>query len=148
MSQLTIQLIVSALIVLAVLWFMWRLPRSGDKYFSWAPPLAFISAWMGLLGLVLSVVVRWLRYPDTWVALLFLMIDPIAIGTGTLVLWVYRGHDSAVQTIAMQHIQARVGIALGILAVAAGVHLCDDPQNHHDSDRNPRNLNAEAGSLQ
>ena len=120
MAQLPIQLIISALIVLGVLWFMWRLPRSGDKFFAWAPPLAFASPWAGLLGLVLSILLRWLPYPDRWLVLIFLVLDPVSIATGTLVLWIYRGHDAGPETITMQRLQARVGIILGLLAVAAG----------------------------
>jgi len=119
--QLTIQLIVSALIVLAVLWFMWRLPREGERFFAWAPPLAIISAWGGLIGLIYSALLWVLPFPDRWLVLVFLILDPMAIGAGTLVLWIYRGHEVKSEiTIDAQLVQARVGIFLGIVAVAIG----------------------------
>lgn len=120
MTELSLQLVVSALIVLGVLWFMWRLPRRGEPLFPWAPPLAIISVWGGLLALAGSALLWLLPYPDRWVVLLFLILDPAAIATGTLVLWIYRGHEGTWETIALQRLQARVGIALGLLAVAVG----------------------------
>ena len=119
-TQLTVQLLVSALIVIAVLWFMWRLPRDGERFFAWAPPLALISAWGGLVGLIYSGLLWVLPFPDRWLVLVFLILDPMAIGAGTLVLWIYRGHEATSDTIDAQALQARVGIGLGLVAVAIG----------------------------
>jgi len=116
----TTQVIASAFIVLAVLWWMWRLPRKGATYDAWAAPLALGSAWAGLLGLVLSLLLWLVPFPDALVVALFLVIDPIAIGTGTLVFWIYRGLLLSEEEIDMQRVQAKVGLVLGIAAVAIG----------------------------
>jgi len=108
------------LLVIAVFYWMWRLPTTGERYFGWAPPLALGSVWLGLAALVLSLLLWVLPYPDRWVALTFLVLDPGAIGTGALVLWIYRGHEDEEGTIALQRTQAKVGITLGSLAVVAG----------------------------
>lgn len=118
--MLNIQLIASAALVAAVLLFMWRLPRRGEAFFGWAPPLALLSAWVGLAALIGTIVLWFLESPDTWLATLFLLLDPCAIATGVLVLWIYRGYDEDSETVAFQLTQARVGISLGMLAVIIG----------------------------
>jgi len=122
--RLTFQVVVSVLIVLAVLWWMWRLPRRDGAWFGWAPPLALVSAWSGMIGLILSLLLWILPYPDSWLVLVFLVLDPAAIGAGTLVRWIYRDYetfdDAEARTVDMQRIQANVGIMLGIAAVALG----------------------------
>lgn len=118
--RLTIQLIASAALVLAVLFFMWRMPKTGERFFAWAPPLALLSAWGGLAALVGSGLLWVLPSPDAWVTLLFLVLDPLAITCGILVMWIYRGHEEQQETIRAQQTQARVGIALGLAAVVVG----------------------------
>ncbi|MEE9212098.1 MAG: hypothetical protein V3U29_05535 [Phycisphaeraceae bacterium] len=118
--RLTIQVVASAALVMAVLWGMWRLPRRGEALFDWAPPMALISPWAGVLALVTSVLLWVLPYPDRWVSLTFLLLDPGAIATGVLVLWIYRGRVHTSPTIDSQCLQAKVGIALGMLAIVAG----------------------------
>ncbi len=99
---ITLQVVVSALIVAAVLWWMWRLPRRDDAMFAWAPPLALLSAWCGVLSLIGSACLWVVPYPDNWITILFLLLDPAAIASGTLVLWIYRGGDRAAATIQLQ----------------------------------------------
>lgn len=118
--MLTLQVVASALLVVAVFWYMWRLPLTGDRYFGWAPPLALLSAWLGLAAVVVSGLLWVLPYPDRWVAATFLVLDPGAIGTGMLVLWIYRGQSGGEPTIAIQSVQAKVGITLGVIAVVIG----------------------------
>lgn len=118
--MLAIQLLISALIILGVLWFMWKLPRRGEALFGWAPPLALLSAWLGLAGVATSLLLWLLPTPDRWIAVVFLLLDPAALAAGILVLWIYRGMDSHTEAVAMQRIQAKVGIGLGLLAVAIG----------------------------
>ena len=117
--MLIIQLVVSTLIVAAVLWFMWRLPKS-EALFGWAPPMALVSAWAGLIAAIVSALLWVLPYPDRWVALTFLLLDPAAIACGVLVLWIYRGHDDEGHTIVLQRLQANIGIVLGLIAVTVG----------------------------
>ena len=118
--SITGKVLVSALLVAGVLWFMWRLPRRGQRLFGSAPPLALGSAWAGLIAAVVSALLWWLPHPDRWVTALFLFVDPAAVAAGVLVLWIYRGWRDGGETVSAQRIQARVGIALGLLAVALG----------------------------
>ncbi len=115
-----VQLLASALLVGAVLFFMWRLPRGGDRFFGVAPWMALLSAWAGLFALVGSVALWVSPAPDAMVTVLFLVIDPGAVALGTLVLWVYRGHVGDGASIEAQLVQARVGIGLGLVSVAVG----------------------------
>lgn len=115
-----LKILLSLLLVAAVFWFMWRLPRRGESYFGWAPSLALLSPWIGLLALGLSVVLWIAPHPDPLVALSFLALDPAAITSGSLVLWIYRRYETTEKTVREQILQAKVGIALGLLAVASG----------------------------
>ena len=117
---LWLQVALSFLLVAVVLFFMWRLPRRGESFFGWAPPLALVSAWTGLIAVICAVVTWFVSRPDPLIAASFLFVDPVAIAMGALVLWIYRGYESPEQTISEQRIQATVGIALGILAVVVG----------------------------
>ena len=74
----------------------------------------------GAAAVVVSLLLWVLPHPDRWVAFTFLALEPLAIGSGVLVLWIYRGHDLDSQTIALQRIQAKVAILLGACAVVAG----------------------------
>lgn len=122
------QLLASAILVAAVLFFMWRLPPAGEGLLPWAPPLALLSAWSGLIALVVSLALWILPYPDRWLTALFLALDPAAVGSGTLVLWLYRGHrhtgeqDGAgpADPAAAHRMQAKVGLSLGLAAIVAG----------------------------
>ncbi len=123
--QVTIQVIVSALIVAGVLWYMWRLPQGGDSVRGAAPFLALGSVWLGLAAVVASSSLWWVAEPDRWVTVVFLVLDPATIGTGVLVLWVHRPAlgVTPVQTLTavdQQRLQAWVGIAMGLIAVVIG----------------------------
>ena len=118
--QLTIQVLASAALVLAVLWFMFKIPRRGDALFGWAPPMALISVWVGVAALLATVGLWWLPQPDRWLVGIFLFLDPGAIAGGTLVLWIYRGFDAPGDAVAMQRLQAKVAITLGLAAVVLG----------------------------
>lgn len=118
--SLTLQLLASAVIVLGVLVFMWRLPRHNENLFPWGAPLAFISVWSGLIGLLLTALLWVLSYPDRWLVLILLVLDPLALTSATLVFWLYRGYSKVLHAVAMQKLQARVGLTLGSLAVALG----------------------------
>lgn len=124
MNSVTIQVVVSLLIVAAVIVFMWRMPVREGAYFVWAPYLAISSAWAGLLSLIGSLLLftGWLPTPDAWVVLLFLGLDPLAVGAGVLTHWVYRRQHAVEATVSAQLLQAKVGIALGVLSVAAGYY--------------------------
>jgi hypothetical protein len=113
-------LLVSFILVVAVLWFMFRLPPTGTTLFGWAPLLALATVWAGLAAVVLSGLLWVLRYPEVWVAVVLLFLDPLALASGVLVLWIYRGPKEARQTVAMQRVQAVVGLSLGLLAVVIG----------------------------
>ncbi len=119
--QIAFQVFVSFLLVVGVLWFMWRLPREGEKLYGWAPPLAFISPWAGLISLTVTILLWFLQAPDGWLPAIFLVLDPAAIGCGVLVLWIYRGAEAS-ETVGAQRIQAKVGIVLGLLCVAVGYY--------------------------
>ena len=97
-ERVAMQVGASVLLVAVVLYFMWRMPRRGDALAGWAPPLAFMSAWSGLLAVVFSALLWVLPYP---------------------VLWIHRG-ATASEPVDMQRLQARVGVALGAVAVAIG----------------------------
>ena len=120
--QITIQILISALIVLAVLWCMWRIPRKGDALFGASPRLAFISTWTGLAALISSAALWALpaKMADQAIVIVFLALDPASLAAGVLVLWIYRGYESHEKTIGLQRAQAWTGIVLGLTAVALG----------------------------
>lgn len=118
-DRVAMQVGASVLLVAVVLYFMWRMPRRSEALAGWAPPLAFMSAWSGLLGAVFSALLWVLPYPDVWVVVLFLVLDPLACAAGVLVLWIHRGVADS-EPIDMQRMQARIGVTLGAVAVAIG----------------------------
>lgn len=118
--RLTIQVIASLVLVVAVLWAMWRWPRKDESLFAWAPPLALFSAWVGLGALAFTVVIWFVYFPDRWLPVAFLLLDPATIGAGILVLWIYRDLQTKSDTITAQRTQAWVGIILGLAAVTVG----------------------------
>ncbi|MCE9588897.1 MAG: hypothetical protein K8S99_00045 [Planctomycetes bacterium] len=118
-ARLTTQVIVSIGLVVAVLWGMWRLPHS-EKFYGWAPPLSLAGAWSGLLGAIASSLLWVLPNPDAWVAVLFLVVDPLALTSGILVLWIYRGNNGREESVRMHRLQSIVGMVLGGIAVTLG----------------------------
>ena len=118
--RLTLQVGGSALLVIGVLFFMWKLPASGERFYGWAPVLARLSAQLGLLAVIFSIVLWWLPGPDVWITAILLALDPAALCSGVLVLWIYRRYEGFEETVLMQLTQARVGIGLSIVAVVIG----------------------------
>lgn len=118
--RLTLQVVVSVALVAAVLWFMWRLPRAGERWRAVAPPLALACAWAGLASLLLTALLWVLPWPDLWLVVTFLVLYPAALASGVLVHWVHRGDDSLEAAIDAQLLQAKVGLVLGLVAVALG----------------------------
>lgn len=118
--RVALQVAASALLVAVVLWWMWRLPRKNETLFAWAPPLGLLSAWCGVVALIGTALLWAAAQPDRWIAMLFLVIDPAAVASGTLVLWIYRDFETDLETVALQRMQAKVGIVVGIAAVALG----------------------------
>ncbi len=119
-TRVAIQVAASVALVVAVLVFMWKLPATGERFFGWAPPLALASAWAGLFAVFASIMLWWLPGTDWWITAIMLVLDPAAICAGVLVLWIYRRHQGGEETVHMQMTQARIGIALAMLAVAIG----------------------------
>ncbi|MBI1338546.1 MAG: hypothetical protein GC164_16505 [Phycisphaera sp.] len=116
-TSIYVQVGSSVLLVAAVLFFMWKMRTDGQAYYPWGPPTALCSAWLGLVALLLSVLLWWLPRADLWLAALLLILDPVSIGSGVLVLWMYRREKQPDDTIVLQRVQGKVGIALGVLAV-------------------------------
>ena len=118
--MLLVQVTASLLLLAGVLFFMWRLPKRSGAHFRWAPPLALLSPWAGLAAVLASALLWVVSQPDPWVAAVLLVLGPLSIGTGILVLWMYRRIDDPPPAALLHRLQARVGIGLGLLAVALG----------------------------
>ena len=109
----------SVLLVAVVIWLMWRLPVK-DGSAGWTPAVALLSPWAGLAAVLGSAGLWGLPYPDRWLPVLLFGLDPVAIGSGTLVLWAHRGDANPVESVVQQRQQANVGIGLGLAASALG----------------------------
>lgn len=118
--RVTLQVLGSLALVAVVLWFMWKLPASGERFYGWGPTLALASAWAGLAGVVASLLLWVMPMPDLWIAAILLVLDPAAVCAGVLVLWIYRRHEGVEDTVFLQLVQARVGITLALAAVTIG----------------------------
>ena len=119
---------VSALLVTAVLVFMWRLPHRGEALAGWAPPLALVSAWAGLLAAAISGGLWLLPYPDRWLAAVLLFFDPASIACGTLVLWIHRGVLARPPAVSPAHPGVR-GHRAGTGGGRPGIRVRDGAQN-------------------
>lgn len=117
--RLTIQVIVSLGIIYGGLWWMWRLPGKPILDSAAAPILALGSVWLGLGAVGTAIWLWWTSVPDVWVVIVVGLYSA-ALATGGFCLWIYRATpaESMTDEILMQRLQARVGIALGLLAVA------------------------------
>ena len=118
--RIALQLILSALIVVAVIWTIFRIPREGQALFGWAPRMALLSVWTSLAAVVLAGATWLLPAADVWIALSLLVVDPASLAAGVGVLWIYRGLVTDQPTVTMQRLQAKLGILLGLVAVAIG----------------------------
>jgi len=110
----------SLLLVVAVVWWMWRLPRASDALLGWGPALALFSTWTGLMAVVSSFALWVVPSPDRWLPAILMLLDPACCAAGVLVLWLYRGYEGQEATVSYQRLQAKVGIGLGIAAIAVG----------------------------
>lgn len=118
--RIALQVGISILVVIAVLYAMWRLPRKGDALDPWAPPLALASAWSGLLAAIVAPLLWLLPKPDLWLVALFLVLDPLSLTSGILVHWLYRDTPNTGEARRMHMTQATVGITLGLIALSLG----------------------------
>lgn len=116
--RLTIQVVVSLLIIFGVLWWMWRIPGEAIRGSVAAAMLAFVSVWFGVAAIVAAAWLWWTSVPQFW-AITTVLIWAAAISTGLLALWTYRHTppDQMLAEVHLQRAQARVGVALGLVAV-------------------------------
>ena len=121
--SITIQLIVYILLIIGVLYFMWKLKGDTKRFYGWAPPLAITAVWTGLIAALGSVAI-WISPIDfnTWLITSLLFLDPFCMTTATLVLWIYRNtpRENLEDTIFQQLTQAKIAIFLGSIAIALG----------------------------
>lgn len=117
--RLTIQVILSIAFIFGVLWIMFRVKGEPVTDSSAAPLLAFTSIWLGVAAIALGIILWWAANPDPWVVVTVLAYAG-AISIGGLALWIYRHTPPEMTTepIRMQKLQARIGIAMGLTAVA------------------------------
>lgn len=117
--RLTIQVIVSLAIIFGVLWWMWRLPGEPGAASHWSSVLSFCSAWLGLAAVGVGVWLWWTVRPERW-AVAAVLVWAAALATGLLALWTWRRTpaERLPEEVLLQRLQARVGVGLGLLAVA------------------------------
>lgn len=109
------------LLVGAVLWWMWRLPRRSGLPPASAAWLALLSPWAGLAALATAAGMWLTAWADLLLTVTLLALAPLAVGAGVLVLWVHRGAspvDEHAAARSLQKLQAWVGLVLGLAAVA------------------------------
>lgn len=117
--RLTIQVVISLGIIFGVLWWMWRLPGEAAPGSTLAAALAFCSVWIGVGAVVVAGWLWWTSRPQLW-AVVTVLIWAAALSTGLLALWTYRHTpiEQMPEEVLLQRLQARVGIGLGLVAVA------------------------------
>ncbi len=116
--RLTLQVIVSLLIIFGVLWCMWRIPGEPVTASLAATTLSFVSVWLGVASVVVTLWLWWTSQPQTW-AITSVLIWAAALSSGLLALWTYRHTpvDRMPEEVLLQRLQARVGVGLGLVAV-------------------------------
>jgi len=116
--RLTIQVVVSLVIIFGVLWWMWRIPGEAVTASISATVLAFCSVWIGVAAIGVVGWLWWTAHPGPW-AVVSVLIWAAALSTGLLALWTYRHtpRDRMPEEVLLQRVQARVGVALGLIAV-------------------------------
>ena len=115
---LFLQVVISLLVVTGVIGLMWRMPNPQGALLGWAPPLALVSPWVGLVSAMGAGLLWWLPNPDAGLPVVLLLLTPGALACGVLVLWLYRGKCDLPETVRLQRMQAKVGIVLGLVGVA------------------------------
>ncbi len=116
--RLTIQVLVSAGVIYAVIWWVFRMPGEAVTDSAAAPILAFTSVWVGLFSILAG---GWLWFTDrkdVWVPV-HVLVWSLAITLAAFCLWIYR-HTPAEQMtepIQLQRAQARIGLFFGLIAV-------------------------------
>ncbi len=116
--RLTIQVLASAAVIYAVIWWVFRMPGPAVTNSAAAPVLAFCSVWVGLLSVVVGAWLWFTAKEDIWVPV-HVVIWSLAITLAAFSLWIYR-HTPAQQMtepIQLQRAQARTGLILGLIAV-------------------------------
>ena len=117
--RLTIQVVISLMIIFGVLWWMWRLPGEAVEGSNAATTLSFSSVWLGVASIVVAVWLWWTDDPQFW-AVTTVMMWAAALSTGLLALWTYRHTpiDRMAEEVLLQRLQARVGVGLGLVSIA------------------------------
>lgn len=116
--RLTIQVIVSLMIIFGVLWWMWRIPGEPVTASLAATTLSFVSVWVGVASVGVALWLWWTSNPQMW-AITSVLIWAAALSSGLLALWTYRHTpvDRMPEEVLLQRLQARVGVGLGLVAV-------------------------------
>ena len=116
--RLTIQVVVSLMIIFGVLWWMWRIPGEAVAGSLSATVLAFCSVWIGVGAIGVAAWLWWTAQPGPW-AVVSVLVWAAAISTGLLALWTYRHTpvDQMAAEVHLQRLQARVGVIFGLVAV-------------------------------
>lgn len=116
--RLTIQVIVSLIIIFGVLWWMWRIPGEPVTASLAATTLSFSSVWLGVASVFIAAWLWWTTQPEFW-AITTVLVWAAALSTGLLALWTYRHTpiDRMPEEVQMQRLQARVGVTLGLISV-------------------------------
>ncbi len=121
--SITTQLALYIFLIVAVIYYMWKLQGDTKKYYGWAPPLAISAVWTGLIAMAGSIAIWFSPINfNSWLITSLLFLDPFTITTAILVLWIYRNtpRENLEQTIYMQLTQAKMAIFLGSIAIALG----------------------------
>ena len=116
--RLTIQVIVSLMIIFGVLWWMWRIPGEPVTASLAATTLSFASVWLGVASVGVAMWLWWTSQPQMW-AITSVLMWAATLTSGLLALWTYRHTpvDRLPEEVLLQRLQARVGVGLGLLAI-------------------------------
>lgn len=117
--RLSLQVIGSLVIIFGVLWWMWRIPGEAESGSLAAAVLAFCSVWIGLVAIGVAGWLWWSANPGPW-AVASVLVWAAGLSCGLLALWTYRHTPASAMSeeVLLQRLQARVGVALGLVAVA------------------------------
>ncbi len=119
---LLVQSLASLLLIAGVFWFLWKLPPARAGVLALTPFLALGSAWAGLLALIATGLLWLVPWPDHWLSMVMLLLDPASIAAGVAVFWAYRHPTVHADTepIHQQRLQAATGLTLTAIAVVIG----------------------------